>query len=70
MATLMNNLRVRTAPTRQLAILDGTPAFQEPLHVGRPNIGDRARFMEYANQIFDNRWLTNRGPFVKQFEQE
>ena len=57
-------------PIKQLAILGGSPAFREPLHVGRPNIGDRQQFMDYANQIFDNRWLTNHGPFVKQFEQE
>jgi dTDP-4-amino-4,6-dideoxygalactose transaminase len=41
-----------------------------PLHVGRPNIGDRQQFMASVEQIFDNRWLTNFGPFVKQFEQE
>ncbi|MFZ5878385.1 MAG: DegT/DnrJ/EryC1/StrS family aminotransferase [Chloroflexota bacterium] len=40
------------------------------MHVGRPNIGDREQFMQYANQMFDNRWLTNRGPLVQQFEQE
>ena len=59
-----------TLATRKLAILGGEPAFKDPLHVGRPNIGNRALFMEYANQMFDNRWLSNRGPFVKQFEQE
>ena len=53
-----------------LAILGGEPAFAEPLHVGRPNIGDRQQFVDYANQMFDNHWLTNRGPLVKQFEQE
>jgi dTDP-4-amino-4,6-dideoxygalactose transaminase len=54
----------------QLAFLGGSPAFQDPLHVGRPNVGDRQQIMEYLNTILDNRWLTNRGPFVKQFEQE
>jgi dTDP-4-amino-4,6-dideoxygalactose transaminase len=53
-----------------LAILGGEPAFPSPLHVGRPNIGDRALFMQYVNQMFDNRWLTNHGPFVNQFERE
>ena len=55
---------------KQLAILGGSPAFQEHLHVGRPNIGEREQFLAYANQIFDARWLTNQGPLVKQFEQE
>ena len=52
---------------KQLAILGGSPAFQEPLHVGRPNIGEREQFQAYANQIFDARWLANYGSFVKQF---
>jgi len=55
---------------RHLALLGGKPAFASPLHVGRPNIGDREQFIAYAHQIFDNRWLTNYGPLVQQFEQE
>ncbi|MBM4459798.1 MAG: dTDP-4-dehydro-6-deoxyglucose aminotransferase [Chloroflexi bacterium] len=54
----------------QLAILGGAPAFEMPLHVGRPNIGDRQQFMASVGQILDNRWLTNFGPFVGQFERE
>lgn len=46
------------------------PAFAEPLHVGRPNIGDRDRLMARITQMLDNRWLTNRGPFVREFETE
>ena len=53
----------------ELAILGGPPAFAEPLHVGRPNIGDRARLIERFNRILDSRWLTNDGPFVRDFEQ-
>lgn len=45
-----------------------SPAFTEPLHVGRPNIGDRDRLMARITEMLDNRWLTNRGPFVRQFE--
>lgn len=52
-----------------LAIFGGTPAFAEKLHVGRPNIGDRGRLLERFNQILDTRWLTNDGPFVREFEQ-
>ena len=32
-----------------LAIFGGAPAFAEPLHVGRPNVGDRASLMERIN---------------------
>src|SRR5215813_6790969 len=52
-----------------LALFGGRPAFAEPLHVYRPNIGGRARLLERFNQILDSRWLTNDGPFVKEFEQ-
>jgi dTDP-4-amino-4,6-dideoxygalactose transaminase len=51
-----------------LAVFGGAPAFPEPLHVGRPNIGDRQRLRERFDEILDNRWLTNGGPFVKAFE--
>lgn len=51
-----------------LAIFGGDPAFSEPLHVGRPNIGDRARLMARLNEMLDRHWLTNNGPFVREFE--
>jgi dTDP-4-amino-4,6-dideoxygalactose transaminase len=51
-----------------LAINGASPAFDETLHVGRPNIGSRDDFLEYAGQIFDRRWLTNNGPMVQEFE--
>ncbi len=52
-----------------LAINGAKPAFDQPLHVGRPNIGSREAFMNYAEEIFDRRWLTNNGPMVQKFEQ-
>lgn len=52
-----------------LAILGGQPAFDEVLHVGRPNIGDRQRLLQRINDLLDRRWLTNHGPYVQQFEQ-
>lgn len=51
-----------------LAIFGAPPAFAAPLHVGRPNIGDRDRLLGRINTILDNRWLTNDGPMVKEFE--
>lgn len=53
---------------RRLAVLGGTPAFLAPLHVGRPNIGDREKFFERLNDILGNRWLTNDGPYLLEFE--
>lgn len=37
-------------------------------HVGRPNLGDRARFLERVNEILDRRWLSNLGPVLLEFE--
>jgi dTDP-4-amino-4,6-dideoxygalactose transaminase len=51
-----------------LAINGAPPAFAAPLHVGRPNIGDRASFMQRVGQILDDHWLTNNGPVVQEFE--
>lgn len=45
------------------------PAFPNVVHVGRPNIGDRARLLKRINSILDSRWLSNGGPFVHEFEQ-
>lgn len=44
------------------------PAFREPLHVGRPNIGDRQAFLRLVEDVLDRRWLTNNGPLVREFE--
>jgi dTDP-4-amino-4,6-dideoxygalactose transaminase len=55
-------------PADSLAIFGGRPAFAEPLHVGRPNIGDREALMRRFGDILDRRWLTNDGPYVREFE--
>ena len=56
------------APPRQLAILGGPPLSSEPLHVGRPNVGDRRRFIERIETMLDRRWFSNDGQFVREFE--
>lgn len=55
---------------QDLAYYGGAPAFAEPLHVGRPNIGNRERLMERINAMLDRRWFTNNGPYVQEFEQK
>jgi len=52
----------------RLALFGAPPAFAERLHVGRPNIGSRARLMERFDDLLDRRWLTNDGPYVLEFE--
>ena len=51
------------------AILGGTPAFEEPLHVGRPNVGDRDRLRQRIDAMLDSRWFSNGGPLVREFEE-
>ena len=45
-----------------------TPHFRRQLHVGCPNLGDRARLLERIGDALDRRWLTNHGPYVQEFE--
>jgi dTDP-4-amino-4,6-dideoxygalactose transaminase len=52
-----------------LAILGGAPAFAEPLHVGRPGVAGRERFLARVADILDRRWLTNGGPYVQALEE-
>ena len=51
-----------------LAINGAAPTFAEPLHVGRPNLGDRDALLRYTGEIYDRRWLTNNGPVVQELE--
>ena len=52
-----------------LALFGGSPAFQELLHVGRPNIGDEVLLLGRIRDVIKRRWLTNGGPCVQEFEQ-
>jgi dTDP-4-amino-4,6-dideoxygalactose transaminase len=40
----------------------------KPLHVGRPNIGNRDRLLQRINEMLDRRWFSNDGPLVREFE--
>lgn len=51
-----------------LAYFGGETAFAEPLHVGRPNIGNREDFEKRLGDILDRHWLTNGGRYVSDFE--
>lgn len=59
----------RISTRQDLAINGALPAFNEQLHVGRPNIGSREVFQKYVDDIFERRWLSNNGPLVQEFEQ-
>lgn len=51
-----------------LAIFGSKPAFDEVLHVGRPNLGDRERLQARIDQMLDARWFSNDGPILREFE--
>jgi dTDP-4-amino-4,6-dideoxygalactose transaminase len=55
--------------THQLQLVQGQPALEEKLHVGKPNIGNRDHLMNRINDILDRRWLSNNGIYVQEFEQ-
>ena len=52
-----------------LAVFGGDAEFMDPVHVGTPNIPDRARFRYLLDEALDRRWLSNDGPLLEEFEQ-
>ena len=61
---------LRKSGLSDLARFGGSPATARPLHVNRPNAGDRQVFDKLVDGIWDTRWFTNAGPLVDRFEAE
>jgi len=57
-------------PCPELAVLGAAPAFPQTLHVGRPNMPDRAAFLARMDAVLDSGRLTNLGPMTQAFESE
>ena len=53
-----------------LACFGGSPLFAEKFYVGRPNLCAREKLHAALDGIFDNRWLTNDGPYLRRFEEK
>jgi dTDP-4-amino-4,6-dideoxygalactose transaminase len=53
-----------------LAALGGKPWFEQPLHVGRPNVPDKQAVLARIGEALDRHWLTNDGPLVRELEQQ
>jgi dTDP-4-amino-4,6-dideoxygalactose transaminase len=51
-----------------LALFGAKQAFDSPIHVGRPNIGERSQLMAMIEGVLDSGRLTNRGERVREFE--
>jgi len=45
-----------------------SPRFPEPLHVGRPNLGDRQALLARIGALLERRVFSNGGPLVQEFE--
>jgi len=56
------------ASAKDLAVNGAPPMFADPLHVGRPNIGDPEGFLRRASDILRRGWLSNNGPVAQEFE--
>ena len=54
----------------ELGVFGGAPLFEEPVHVGRPNLPAYERVAERLRGIFERGWLTNQGPQVLEFEHQ
>jgi len=54
----------------ELAVFGSEPVFSTPIHVGRPNIGNRQDLQQRIDDILDRKWLTNAGKYVKEFEEK
>jgi dTDP-4-amino-4,6-dideoxygalactose transaminase len=52
----------------KLAIFGEKPVFLNKHYVGRPNIGNRKQLLMRIKDLLDRRWLTNDGPYLKEFE--
>jgi len=65
---MTSNISFSSDSAKYLALISRQPAFAQPLHVGRPNLGDREAMLRRVNEMFDRRWFTNDGPLVKEFE--
>src|ERR1017187_8598264 len=68
-AHLMNPHLTNATESADLALFTGRPSFPELLHIGRPNIANRERFLERTGEMLDRRWFSNHGPLVQEFEQ-
>lgn len=67
---VQNNFKDIKNRISDLAIFGGSKMFDEKLHVGRPNIGNRKHLLDRINNILDSCWLTNDGLYVQEFERK
>jgi dTDP-4-amino-4,6-dideoxygalactose transaminase len=57
-----------TKSVDMLGIFSNKPEFEEVLHIGKPNIGDRNKLYARIDDLLERNWLTNNGKYVQEFE--
>ena len=55
---------------QDLAVFGGPRLFEHPLHVGKPNVPDKAAVLSQVSAALDRNWLTNDGPLVRELERK
>lgn len=65
----MADIGARKRNVAGLAAYGGEVLFDQPLHVGRPNIGERADLFARLDQALDAHRLSNGGPLLDEFEE-
>ncbi|MGB5944418.1 MAG: DegT/DnrJ/EryC1/StrS family aminotransferase [Leeuwenhoekiella sp.] len=45
-----------------------SPTAENKIHVTKPVLPDKEEYLKYINKIWDNCWLTNNGPLVRELE--
>jgi len=56
------------ASLADLAVCGAPPAFSQPVHVGRPNVGSEPEFLAHIQGMLERNWLSNNGPLVQELE--
>ncbi len=69
MTALLPAARAAGVPEASLKNLVDRYRFPEPILVTRPTMPPLTEYQELLEQIWESRWLTNRGPFHRQLEQ-
>lgn len=54
--------------SKKLAVLGGTPAFNEKIYVTRPVVPEMEELKPLLRDILKSKWLTNDGPYAREFE--
>ena len=70
---MIDAMSIRSAEVllpRTLAVLGGTPAFDQPIYVTQPPVPDTSQYQRRVADVIRSRCFTNNGPMVREFEEK